>query len=367
MLYLIEIKNLEVTTRHLVMQELSFQDKYNAIGKQDSFYEGAFITAVKTTGIFCRPACRARKPKPENVIFYATVQEALQNGFRPCKICRPMEKHDETPEYIQTIIAQLHQDPYLRIKDSDLKIRGIEPSHIRRWFKKHHNITFHGYQRMLRINNAFSRIKHGESVTNSALDSGFESLSGFNESYRTIFGASPSNSSDKSVINIVRFTTLIGPMFACASAKGICLLEYTDRRMLETEFKDLRKRLNAVILPGKNAHLEQVQIEIQEYFAGKRKQFDVSLDTPGTEFQNSVWELLQTIPYGQSRSYKQQAIALGKPKAIRAVASANGHNRVSIIIPCHRVIGSDGSLTGYGGGLHRKKWLLDFEKKQIVC
>jgi len=154
-------------------------------------------------------------------------------------------------------------------------------------------------------------------------------------------------------------------VFACASNKGICLLEFTDRRMLETEFRDLCKRLNAVILPGKNIHLDHVQSEILEYFSGKRKNFTVPLHTPGTAFQNTVWKLLREIPYGETRSYKQQAITLGNPKAIRAVASANGHNRVGIIIPCHRVIGSDGSLTGYGGGLHRKRWLLDFEKSNL--
>lgn len=348
------------------MRELTFQEKYEAIGRKDSFYEGVFITAVKTTGIFCRPACRARKPKPENVIFYDSALEALQNGYRPCKVCKPMEKLDETPVYIKNIIKELHKDPYLRYKDYDLKQRGIEPSQIRRWFKKHHNMTFHSYQRMLRINAAFNNIQSGETITNSALNSGYESLSGFNESYRSIFGEPPSSSNDKSVLNLIRFTTPLGPMFACASSKGVCLLEFTDRRMLETEFKDLCKKLNAVILPGKNPHLDQVQAEVREYFSGKRKQFTVPLDTPGTKFQVSVWKLLQKIPYGEIRSYKQQANMLGNPKAIRAVASANGYNRVGIIIPCHRVIGSDGKLAGYGGGLHRKKWLLDFEKVNLM-
>ena len=118
---------------------MTFQEKYAAIGKQDTHYEGVFITAVKTTGIFCRPSCRARKPKAENVIFFSTAQEAIQNGFRPCKVCKPMEKMGETPEYVQNIIKELHENPYLRIKDFDLVQRGIEPSHIRRWFKQHHN------------------------------------------------------------------------------------------------------------------------------------------------------------------------------------------------------------------------------------
>ncbi|HEB63117.1 MAG TPA: methylated-DNA--[protein]-cysteine S-methyltransferase [Gammaproteobacteria bacterium] len=341
---------------------LTFQEKYEVIGRQNALFEGIFFTAVKTTGIFCRPSCRARKPKAENVVFYDTAQEAIQNGFRPCKVCRPMEKMDETPEYVKNIIKDLHKNPYLRIKDYDLRERGIEPSQIRRWFKKHHNITFHAYQRMLRINTAFNRIKKGETVTNSAFESGYDSLSGFNESYRSIFGDSATHSNDKSIINIVRFTTPIGPMFACASQKGICLLDFTDRKMLETEFKDLCKRLSAVILPGANSHLDQVQSELSEYFSGKRKEFTVPLHTPGTDFQQSVWKVLQEIPYGETRSYKQQAIAMNNPKAVRAVASANGYNRVGIIIPCHRVIGSDGRLVGYGGGLHRKKWLLDFEQ-----
>ena len=133
--------------------------------------------------------------------------------------------------------------------------------------------------------------------------------------------------------------------------------------MLETEFKELSKYLDAVILPGDNKYFGVLKKEINEYFEGKRKSFTVPLDAPGTEFQKGVWEELKKIPYGQTISYKTQAERLKNPKGVRAVANANGHNRISIIIPCHRVIGEDGTLTGYGGGLWRKKWLLDFEKK----
>ena len=129
------------------MTSLSFQEKYSVIGSQDSTYEGIFFTGVKTTGIFCRPSCRARKPNAENVIFFDSTKIALQHGFRPCKICKPMEKLDKTPDYINRIINDLHKNPYMRIKDEDLRQRRIEPSRIRRWFKKHHNMTFHAYQR----------------------------------------------------------------------------------------------------------------------------------------------------------------------------------------------------------------------------
>lgn len=346
-------------------KQLSFQQKYNAIGTKGASFEGLFITGVKTTGIFCRPSCRARKPKIENVEFFDNTEQALQNGYRPCKLCKPMGKMDETPVYIQTLIKQLHDNPYERLKDQDLKAQGLEPSHIRRWFKKHHNMTFQSYQRMVRINAAFTSIQKGETVTNSAFDSGFESLSGFNDSYKSIFGDSASHCKDKNIINIVRFTSPLGPMFACASSQGVCLMDFTDRDILEDEFQDLCKRLNAVMLPGSNQHLELVQKQLAEYFNGERKSFSVPLHTPSTEFRELVWKGLQEIPYGQTRSYKQQAIALGNPRAVRAVASANGQNRVNILIPCHRVIGADGSLTGYGGGLHRKKWLLDFEKSHV--
>lgn len=344
-------------------KDLSFEEKYNAIGKKESLYEGVFITAVTTTGIFCRPSCRAKKPKAENVVFYNTPQQAIQHGFRPCKICKPMDLEGEAPDYIKNIIRELQEDPYLKIKDFDLRNRGIEPSQIRRWFKKYHNMTFHSYQRMLRINNAYNQIKGGNSITSTAFGLGYESLSGFNEGCQNIFGKPPKNIKEKNVINIIRFTTKLGAMFACATDKGLCLLEFTDRRMLETEFQDLCKRLNAVILPGKNKFLDLAQIQVLEYFEGKRKDYTIPLHTPGTEFQQSVWEILQQIPYGETWSYKEQAIKLNKPKAVRAVATANGYNRIAFIIPCHRVIGSNGDLTGYGGGLGRKRWLLQLERK----
>ena len=343
--------------------DMTFEEKYAAIGKQGSAFEGLFITAVTSTGIFCRPSCRARKPKPENIIFYDNTEEAIQNGFRPCKVCKPMEKEGETPAYIQSVIKELQEDPYLRLKDQDLRERGIEPQKIRRWFQKNHNLTFHAYQRMLRINKAYNQIKGGNSVTQAAFGIGYDSLSGFNEGYKSIFGKSASQAAEQVVINITRFTTRLGPMFACATQKGICLLEFTNRRMLETEFIDLRRRLKAVILPGENPFLEQVQQEIGEYMDGQRRDFTVPLHAPGTEFQQLVWQELQEIPFGETRSYGQMAERIGRPKAVRAMGTANGANRIAIIIPCHRVIGADGSLTGYGGGLGRKKWLLEMERK----
>ena len=165
------------------------------------------------------------------------------------------------------------------------------------------------------------------------------------------------------MIKLTKINTPLGEMIAGATDEGVCLLEFSDRRMLPTEYKDLMKLLKTGLEEGENEHLRYLQKQLQEYFEGSRKEFSIKLVTPGTAFQQVVWKELMNIPYGTTRSYMEQSAALGKPGAIRAVANANGMNRISIVIPCHRVIGSDGHLTGYGGGLRRKRWLLDHEKK----
>ena len=337
---------------------------YDAFVRRDGSYEGIFFVAVKTTGIFCRPTCRARRPKRENVEFYPSAREALLDGYRPCKICKPLESLGSAPDYIQELIDRVAANPSKKITDYDLVKMKIEPSKVRRWFKANHGLTFQSYQRMLRINGALHQIKNGESVTETAFENGFDSLSGFSDAFKKIVGTSPNGAKNVNVINIHRLTTPLGPMIAGATNEGVCLLEFSERRMLESEFKELGHKLNAHFVYGINEHILKLEKQLNEYFDGRRKEFDIQLVTPGSEFQKSVWRQLTTIPYGQTRSYEEQAIAIDKLNAIRAVASANGFNRIAIVVPCHRVIGKDGSLTGYGGGLWRKKWLLDFEKSK---
>ncbi|MBO9570678.1 MAG: methylated-DNA--[protein]-cysteine S-methyltransferase [Chitinophagaceae bacterium] len=167
----------------------------------------------------------------------------------------------------------------------------------------------------------------------------------------------------KTVIYISEFNTPLGIMIAGATDQGVCLLEFTNRVKLENEFDELKELLNADLVTGRNAHLDQLEQELKEYFEGKRKIFSVALHTPGNEFSQSVWKMLMNIPYGKTWSYKQQAEMMKNPKAIRAIAATNGRNRLAIVIPCHRVIGSNGSLTGYAAGIEKKKWLLNFEKE----
>jgi AraC family transcriptional regulator of adaptative response/methylated-DNA-[protein]-cysteine methyltransferase len=345
--------------------KLTKEIMYKAIVERDTSFEGVFFTGVITTGIFCRPSCSARKPKLENVEFLRTSRECLQKGYRACKVCSPLDALNHTPVEFKKILDELTEDPSLKFKDFDLRRRGIEPSQIRRWFLKNHGITFQAYQRMFRINSAFKKLQKGESVTPTAFDAGFESLSGFGDSFKSIFGVSPKNGKLHNVIDLKRIETPLGTMLVCSTREGICLLEFTDRRMLETEFKSLSRLFNATIVQGHNKHFDALELQLDEYFTGRRESFSVPLHTPGTEFQQKVWSTLQLIPYGQTMSYKDLAEKIGKPDSVRAVANANGMNRVSILVPCHRVIGSDGQLTGYGGGLWRKKHLLELEEYNV--
>ena len=169
------------------------------------------------------------------------------------------------------------------------------------------------------------------------------------------------------VLQVTKVPTPIGEMLACAGLDGLYLLEFSDRPTLQRQLAAVQTQCGATIQPGENAHLRQIAEQLADYFAARRQCFSVPLRLSGTAFQCAVWRGLQAIPYGQTRSYKQQAAALGRPKAVRALANANGQNRMAIVIPCHRVIGADGSLTGYAGGLARKQFLLELERCCNSC
>jgi len=336
---------------------------YKALLQKDSTFEGIFFVGVKTTGIFCRPTCRARKPKQDHVEFFRTPQDALQHGYRPCKICQPLSFKGAIPEWLKALITEVNETPGIRLMDADIRQRGLDPNRVRRWFQQHHGMTFQSYLRTLRIGQAFGRIRYGEKVIDAAFESGYESLSGFTDSFKKMTGFSPNQSHHRNLITVTRILTPLGPMLAGATDQGICLLEFIDRKMLETQLKRLNTILHATCVPGTHAHFDALDHQLKEYFSGTRKTFELLLILPGTPFQQSVWGKLRMIPYGTTRSYQEIAELMETPNAVRAVAKANGDNRIAIIIPCHRVIGKNGKLTGYGGGLWRKEYLLNHEFK----
>ena len=341
---------------------LSFDQMYQASFEKNPDFEGVFWMAVKTTGIFCRPTCTARKPKPENVEFFNNTKDAIQKGYRSCKVCKPLENPDETPPEIQKLLIELSENPGLKLKDVDLFERGLQPITVKRWFLKHHAMTFHAFQRMYRINSAFKKLQQGETILDVALDNGYESLSGFRDRFKSIIGTSPKNSKMEKIIDVKRIETPLGAMIACANDNGICMLQFSDRKTLTKELEDISNHFKANVILGENPHFKTLETELQDYFDGERLDFTVPLSPVGTDFQKKVWEILRTIPYGTTRSYQQQADILGNQKAVRAVANDNGLNKISIIIPCHRVIGTNGTLTGYSGGIWRKQKLLELEK-----
>lgn len=337
-------------------------EMHRAFLAADQSYDGVFFTGVRTTGIFCRPSCTARKPRPENVEFFATPREAMFSGYRPCKRCRPLEADGRPPPWVERLLARVEAEPGLRLKAAELRAAGVDPARARRWFTKHYGMTFQAYCRARRLARAFRSIQEGSPVSDVAMESGFESESGFRSAFARVFGASPRTAASGDPILLDWVPSPVGPLVLGASRDGLCLLEFSDRRMLEAQFDDLLRRFGAPLVPGRNRWIEAAREQLGEYFRGVRRDFDLPLEARGTPFQERVWQALLDIPYGETWSYRDLATRIGTPTATRAVGTANGRNRLAIVIPCHRVVNADGKLGGYGGGLWRKQFLLDLER-----
>jgi AraC family transcriptional regulator of adaptative response/methylated-DNA-[protein]-cysteine methyltransferase len=336
---------------------------YRALVNRDSSFEGIFFVGVRTTGIFCRPTCTAKKPAPENVDFFATSSEALDNGYRPCLRCHPLDRDAHPPRLIERLRAEVERAPDGRVTDKELASMAIDPSTARRQFKRYYGMTFQAYHRARRMGFALSEVRKGCRVHEARNGSGFQSESGFREAFTKLFGEPPTGAKTRGPLFAERIETPLGAMIAVADDQGLRLLEFIDRRATERELSILRNRLRTNVVPGEHRYLTQVREQLADYFAGKNLEFDIPLAPVGSGFQLRAWKILQAIPIGETRSYSWMAKSLGDENARRAVGRANGTNMICIIIPCHRVIRADGTLCGYGGGLWRKKWLLDHEKK----
>ncbi len=224
-------------------------------------------------------------------------------------------------------------------------------------------MTFQAYCRGRRLGKSFEQIRLGAELDDVTLGYGYNSHSGFRDAFKKTFGKAPGQSRNGEAIVTSWIESPFGPLIAAATSDGICLLEFTDRRMLDNQFKRLRRYFQCAIIPGENAHIVQLKKELKEYFNGKRNTFSVNLIFPGSPFEEKVWNALLQIPAGKTASYNDVAKTIGAPKSSRAVGRANGMNRIAIVIPCHRVINKNGELGGYGGGAWRKKMLLELEAK----
>jgi len=266
------------------------------------------------------------------------------------------------PEWTARLLSMVDKDPTARYTDAVLRSHGFDPVKARRFFLKNYGMTFQAYCRGRRLGKSLEQIRMGENLDDVALGYGYESHSGFRDAFVRTFGKSPGKSRTEDCIVATWIESPIGPLIVGATSAGICLLEFSDRRMLETQFQKLRKYFACAIVPGENEHTRQLRRELDLYFEGKLKKFNLKLVYPGTPFQVKVWEELRSIPYGSTVSYEEIARRVGAPSAQRAVGTANGSNRIAIVIPCHRIVNKDGKLGGYGGGLWRKQRLLLIER-----
>ncbi|QDG74608.1 bifunctional transcriptional activator/DNA repair enzyme AdaA [Labrenzia sp. PHM005] len=346
----------------MLMIRPNFDTLYDALLNRDPAYDGRAFVGVASTGIFCRLTCSARKPKRKNCTFYETVSECFDAGFRPCKRCKPTAPEASADPVIKTLVIELERRPGYRWGEPDLRRMGFDPSTVRRTFKRHFGMTFLEMARQRRLQEGFSALAEGGKVIEAQISAGFESPSAFRDAFAKILGQAPGAFSSNPLLKADWVSSPLGPMIAIADQSQLHLLEFLDRKALPTEVKKLQRNASGSLGFGRTEITDQIQEELTGFFDGNRAIFETPLALHGTPFTRDVWLELIKIPAGTIRSYSDVAKALGRPEAVRAVARANGANQIAVVIPCHRVMGADGSLTGYGGGLWRKQKLIELER-----
>ena len=322
-----------------------------------------FFYAVTTTGVFCRPGCGSRRPRRENVRFFASAREAEAAGFRACQRCRPTawgRPLDKVRAYIEA-----HADGPVRLKELG-RVAGMSPFTVQRRFKEAMGVSPLEYQRALRAGSLREALKRGETVTDAMHEAGFGSASRAYEGAG--LGMTPGRFAQGGRGERIVFTTArtaFGWMVVGATERGLCWLALAETAS-EAE-GSLRAEFPAAELRRDAGLRELVAAALASVDGKARDQMDaapqVALDLRGTVFQLRVWQALREIPRGETRSYSELARELGEPKATRAVARACATNRVALVVPCHRVVGASGSLTGYRWGVERKRALLEAEAK----
>jgi len=337
-------------------------DRWDAIASRDAHADGAFFYGVRTTGVFCRPSCASRLPRRENVAFFDDADAARAAGFRECKRCRPGGLPREL-EIVRRACTALDADPQTRLTLADLgNAVHLSPFHLQRLFKRVLGVSPRQYQAARRGAVLRDALTQGADVTRASADAGFGSSSRLYESVPAELGMAPSAYRRKGAGLTIRYgaaPTPLGRVLVAATDKGICRIAFGDDEAalaaaLHADFA------NADCVEDGGAVAPFIA-QVDAYLHGRRERFDLPLDIAPTAFQQRVWDALQRIPYGETRSYTQIAETLGAPRAVRAVASACASNPVALAIPCHRVVQKSGSLAGYRWGLARKAALIDAE------
>lgn len=336
---------------------------YAALLSRDECFDGQAFVCVSSTGVFCRLTCPARKPKREHCTFYQTIGECMEAGFRPCKRCHPLQAAALADPAISVLLQNLETHPDTRWSEDHIVKMGYDPSTIRRSFKRQFGMTFLEMARQRRLREGFETLAGGGKVITAQHEASFESASAFRSVFARLLGCTPAELRPNKLLQATWIPTPLGDMIAVSSQSHLHLLEFLDRKALPTELKRLHKTSDGGIGIGRLPPSEQAASELEAYFSTRSDSFQTPLALNATPFTRQVWSALQTIPAGETRSYSDIARQIGRPLAVRAVARANAANQIALMIPCHRVIGADGSLTGYGGGLWRKQRLIEIERQ----
>lgn len=340
-------------------------DRWDAVVRRDRGADGAFYYSVRTTGVYCRPVCPARRARRENVRFYTTREEAERAGFRPCKRCRPdeaplAERQAEAVARACRAIEGAGEPPSL---DDLAAVAGMSRYHFHRVFKALTGVTPKGYADARRAGRVRDELARGETVTRAIYGAGFQSNGRFYESAGDRLGMTPTAFRDGGAGASIRFAVAecgLGSVLVAASGKGVCAILLGDDP--DALARDLQDRFPKARLIGGDAAFERLVADVVGLVARPALGLDLPLDIRGTAFQQRVWEVLRAIPPGSTVTYAEVAERIGRPKAVRAVARACGANPIAVAIPCHRVVRTDGSLSGYRWGVERKAELLRRER-----
>jgi AraC family transcriptional regulator of adaptative response/methylated-DNA-[protein]-cysteine methyltransferase len=337
---------------------------WKAVVERDSRYDGVFYFGVRSTGIYCRPVCPARRPRREQTAFFPTRALARAAGFRPCRRCRP---DDESPDARSRLVEQTlnlldQAESPLTLSELARQV-GASPSYLQRVFKASVGLSPRAYFANRRLGRLKSQLKSGQDVTTALYEAGFGSSSRLYEGARQKLGMTPGEYRNGGLGMKIQFTTFdspLGRVLMAATRHGVCKVSFG------LDDKDLEEQLAAEFPKAERvrdeAGLSAWSQKLVAHLQGVEKQVDLPVDAQGTVFQHKVWAALRQIPYGQTRTYAQLAQAIDQPSAVRAAARACATNPVAVITPCHRVVRSDGGLGGYRWGLERKRQLVEREK-----
>ena len=340
------------------------EERWQAVKRRDPAFDGKFFFAVRTTGVYCRPSCASRPAKRENVAFFATVAEAEKAGYRGCKRCRPdrLGAPDPQVEAISRACEQIEQAEEAPKLAELAASAGLSPYHFHRVFKAITGVTPKAYAAETRARRAADKLRTAETVTEAIYDAGFNSSSRFYENTDARLGMTPGAVRRGGAGAVIRFAVgeaSLGAVLVAATKKGVCAILLGDDP--DALVRNLQDRFPRAEFEGGDAEFERMVAQVVGLVEAPGQRLDLPLDIRGTAFQQRVWAALRAIPPGRTATYTEIARAIGQPTAVRAVAQACGANPIAIAIPCHRVVRSDGDLSGYRWGVARKRKLIDRE------